>query len=327
MEVSEILGKVDILEYISQYCDFEERNGEYWALSPFTDEKTPSFSVSVDKQNFYDFSSGKGGNLLSFIQLYNSCDFLTALDILKKYAGVTDDTDSPHIRLSCTKVAKKFRQKPSALKAQSAGTLPNNYMDRYTFDKSKLKIWMDEGISEESLRKFHVRYDRLSNRIVFPVRDYSGNIINICGRTLDPEFKEKKIPKYIYFKSLGTLNTIYGFSENEKSIAESNSIILFEGAKSVMLASEFGVHNTGAILTSHLSEHQFVFLAKLGVRVIFALDKGINILKDKNVKRLKHYVPIEYITDTDNLLEDKMSPVDAGEHIFMELFNSKIPLR
>ena len=63
MEVDDILEQVDILEYISQYCDFEEKNGEYWALSPFKEEKTPSFSVNTEKQRFYDFSSGAGGKL------------------------------------------------------------------------------------------------------------------------------------------------------------------------------------------------------------------------------------------------------------------------
>ena len=92
MEVADILEQVDILEYISQYCDFEEKNGEWWALSPFKDEKTPSFSVNTEKQKFYDFSSGAGGNLISFVQRYHNCNFIEALNMIKKYANMVSET-------------------------------------------------------------------------------------------------------------------------------------------------------------------------------------------------------------------------------------------
>lgn len=110
MEVDDILEQVDILEYISQYCDFEEKNGEYWALSPFKEEKTPSFSVNTEKQRFYDFSSGAGGNLIHFIRRYNDCGFIDAINILKKYANITEDSERAIGRLESTKVAKRFKR-------------------------------------------------------------------------------------------------------------------------------------------------------------------------------------------------------------------------
>lgn len=61
MELSELIESVDILEYISQYTEFTEKNGEYWGLSPLKEEKTPSFSIRKEENNFYDFSSGVGG--------------------------------------------------------------------------------------------------------------------------------------------------------------------------------------------------------------------------------------------------------------------------
>jgi len=71
MEVSDILEAVDIVEYISQYCDLEEKGEELWALSPFKKENTPSFSVNPEKKCWYDFSSGLGGNLLDFVMKYH----------------------------------------------------------------------------------------------------------------------------------------------------------------------------------------------------------------------------------------------------------------
>ena len=75
MELSELIESVDILEYVSQYTEFTEKNGEYWALSPFKDEKTPSFSIRKETNSFYDFSSGIGGNLLTFIRYYDIISF------------------------------------------------------------------------------------------------------------------------------------------------------------------------------------------------------------------------------------------------------------
>lgn len=83
MELSELIESVDILEYISQYTEFTEKNGEYWALSPFKDEKTPSFSVRKETNSFYDFSSGIGGNVLTFIRYYDKCGYAEAIEKLK----------------------------------------------------------------------------------------------------------------------------------------------------------------------------------------------------------------------------------------------------
>lgn len=87
MELSELIESVDILEYISQYTEFTEKNGEYWGLSPLKEEKTPSFSIRKEENNFYDFSSGVGGNVLTFIRYYNKCGYQKAIEILKEYVG------------------------------------------------------------------------------------------------------------------------------------------------------------------------------------------------------------------------------------------------
>lgn len=323
MEVDDILEQVDILEYISQYCDFEEKNGEWWALSPFKDEKTPSFSVNTDKQKFYDFSSGAGGNLISFIQRYNNCGFIEALNILKKYANITESSGQVIGRLESTKIAKRFKKKSPVEKESKSVILSANYMERYEFNTDKLQEWVDEGISLETMRRFGVRYDSFSNRIVFPIKNYSGDIINICGRTLDKDYKEKGIRKYTYFKPLGCLNTIYGFSDNAQAIREKKEIILFEGCKSVMLADEWGIRNSCAILTSHLNPQQLIFLIKLGVRVVFALDEDVDIKEDVNIQKLKRYVRIEWVRNLDNLLSSKMAPVDAGFEVWKELYERR----
>lgn len=324
MEVDDILEQVDILEYISQYLDLEEKNGEWWGLSPFKDENTPSFSVNTEKQRFYDFSSGAGGNLIHFIRRYHNCGFYEAISIIKKFANITDDSEIIINRLESTKIAKKFKRNAPNIKESNPTILPSNYMERYEFNEEKLQTWVDEGIDIDTLRKFNVYYDSFSDRIVFPVRNYAGDIINVCGRTLDKDFKAKGLRKYTYFKPFGgQLDTLYGFADNRQTIMEKKEIIIFEGSKSVMLADSWGIHNTCAILTSHLNPQQFMFLVKLGIRVVFALDKEINIKDDKQIQRLRRYVTIEYLHDKNNLLSEKMAPVDNGREVFERLYNER----
>ena len=329
MEVSEIIESVDIVDYISQFCELEQRNdGDLWTLSPLKDENTPSFSVSPDKQIFYDFSTGKGGNIIEFIKLYKHCDFREALQILKEYANIKDDgTQTCSTRLAATSIAKKFRCRQKVKKESKSVVLPVDYMERYERNEDKLSVWRDEGITQQSMERFSVRYDPFSDRIVYPIRDMRGNIINVCGRTLDPNYKEHKQRKYTYFKPLGVLDTIYGFSDNREEILAKKEIILFEGAKSVMIADGWGIKNTGALLTSHLNNYQFNHLIRMGVRVVFALDAEIDIRTDVNIKRLLPYVNVEWVVNRRNLLDEKDSPVDRGREIFETLYKERMRLR
>lgn len=284
--------------------------------------------MSEEKQRFYDFSSGAGGNIIHFVRRYNDCGFIEAINILKKYANITDDSERTITRLESTKIAKKFKCKKTNSTELKSIILPPSYMERYDFDVNKLQAWVDEGITLEIMRKFDVRYDSFSNRIVFPIKNYNGDIINVCGRTLEENFKEKGLRKYTYFKQFGgSLDTLFGFSDNKQDILEKREIIIYEGSKSVMLAHSWGIRNTSAILTSHLNPQQFLFLVglgKLGVRVVFALDEDVDIGKDVNVEKLKRYVKVEVVKNQDNLLSAKMSPVDAGYEVWEKLYERRM---
>lgn len=328
MDIAELVSKVDIVDYISQYVDLEERGDEWWGLSPFKQENTPSFSVSPDVGRFYCFSSGKFGDVIEFIQLYHNCSFPRAVKILQEYAGVDGEvTTLNSARLQSTDIAKKFAVKTKTAKQSSGIKLPPDYMNKYEWREDKFATWIDEGISLDALRFFQVRYDAFSDRIVHPIKDIEGNIINVCGRTLDPLYKEHKLRKYTYFKPLGTLNTIYGLSDNMDDIKKKKEIILFEGAKSVMKAYGWGFKNCGAALTSHVNDRQFEILMKLGVRVVFALDADVDIREDRNVMRLKPYTTVEWITDWEDLLQPKDAPVDRGKDIFEHLYRQRIRFR
>lgn len=327
MELDELIQSVDIVEFISQYVDLVEQNGEFWGLSPFQEEKTPSFSVRREPPVFYDFSSGKGGNLFSFVREYYHCSNQEAVEYIKKYAGVEGDVFVKREKMAATNTCRRFMKPKNNSKACTATVLPDNYMERYEKRDDKLDAWRKEGISDASLDKFQVYYDGFSNRLVYPIRNIEGEIVNVGGRALDPDWKAKGQRKYCYFYSWGTINTIYGLAENMEAIKEKGEIILFEGCKSVLLADTWGIHNAGAILTSHLSPNQMKLLASLGFRVVFALDKDVVIQDDKNIRKLKQYVNVEYLYDFQNKLDEKDAPVDKGLEVFNGLYKQRYRLR
>ena len=332
MDTSDLLARVNIVDYVGQYCDLVKKGGEYWACSPFSEsDSTPSFSVSEEKQMFYDFSgtslsSGKrGGNIIDFIMAYHRCSMKEAFAILEAYLGM-EPGESTAGQLEAVKVAKKFRRKTHSSEHMTTKYLPENVMDRYEKNLARLSVWNDEGISFQSMEKFSVRYDPFSNRIVFPIRSYDGKIIAVKGRTCDPKYKEKGVRKYTYFQNIGCLDTLYGFFENESEVRRLGSILLFEGEKSVMHCDTWNIHNAAAILTSHLNHDQARFLIRLGVRVVFCLDSDVDIRKDPEIKFLCNYVPVEAIVDSEHLLGEKMAPVDAGIETFERLYAKRIHL-
>lgn len=328
MDLNELIRSIDIVEYISQFVEMEQRGDEWWGLSPFQDEKTPSFSVRPDPPFWYDYSSGRSGNIYTFVKDYFNITPNEVIKKLKEYAGYDGEVSSTATnRLSALNVCRQYSSKQQIQKESKSIILPDDIMDRYDRRSDKLQIWRDEGISDESLDKFQVRYDSLDNRLVYPIHDMNGKIVNIGGRTLDPDWKEKRLRKYSYRYKWGTIMTIYGVPENMQEIKDKQEVILFEGCKSVLLADTWHIGNTGAILTSHLSRNQAKILIKLGFDVVFALDKEINIREDKNIQKLKRYVNVYYLWDRDNLLDEKDAPVDKGEEVFRKLYASRLRLR
>lgn len=329
MDLSELIESIDIVDYISQFVKLEKRGEEYWGISPFTfpPEKTPSFSVRRENGSFYCFSSGIGGSVFSFIKHYNKCSATEAINIMKAYTGTDGIIDGIHNKLSATKICKKFMPTKKEHKKQNVSSYQSDCMEKYERDLDKLKVWESEGISLESLDKFQVRYDGFSNRLVYPIRDIKGNIVNIGGRTLDKDWKEKKMRKYTYLSSWGSMDVVYGLYDNMDAILKRKEVIVFEGCKSVLIADTWGIHNAVAILTSHLSEAQLKIFAKLGVRVVFALDKEIDITKDHNIKRLIKYVKVDWLHDDGNLTAEKDSPVDKGIDVFIGLYKNRKRIR
>lgn len=333
IDLEELIQSVDIVEYVEQFTELKQKGREYWGLSPLKDEKTPSFSVDQEQQCFFDFSSGKSGGIITFIMCLFGCTKYRAIQKLREYAAGNGIDIQKNKKLSVTKVCKKFRiNKPDNWRNPEIKILPERIMDKFEWSEDKLKGWIDEGISIDTLQKFGVKYDPFTDRIVYPIRNIKGEIVNLGYRTLDPNYKLKGLRKYSYMQDWGGgLDVIYGLYENFQVAKEKGYLILFEGAKSVLKAATWGICNTGAILTSHLNIHQMKLLLSTcnlnNVAVIFAFDKDVNIADDKNINKLRKYLRIYYLKDTEDLLDDKDSPVDQGFDVFKTLCLNKKPLR
>lgn len=328
LDAADIVAAVDMVEYLSQYMDFQQKGRELWAISCFTNEKTPSFSLDPEKKYFYDFSAGFGGNLVDFVMAKDHVTVSQAINILKKYAHITEDeSGNPVQRLSMVSVAKRYRTSTRPPPKCTAKILPDDYMNRYEFRQDKLRSWYDEGIPYEVMRDYQIRYDAFDDRIVYPIRNLDGKIFCVSGRTCDPDYKSKGIRKYTYTTPIGTLPALYGFWENKASILEKKEAIVFEGCKSVLKAVGYGYPNGIALLTSHLSQFQMETMIRLasfyGIRFVFALDSDIDIAKDKNIMRLSRYAHVEWMKNKDDLLADKEAPVDKGKEIFERLYYSR----
>lgn len=320
MDLRELISSIDIVDFIGQYVDLQPRNDEYFGLSPFKEEKTPSFSVRRDPPLFYDFSSGKGGNVYDFAKYYFKRNARDTIKILEGFKGIDGIELSKYRPMSAVLDCSRYAPIKHTVKESANVILPNNCMEKYEVNWDKAKIWEDEGISRESMTKFGVKYDPLFNRLVYPIMDLDGNIRNIGSRTLDKDYKAKGLRKYSYTEKWGTVDVIYALYENMTAVKSTGKIIIVEGMKSVLKCDTWGIHNSAAILTSHLNPYQFKILLSLNLNeIVFALDNDVDVHADSRINELNRFVNVTYLHDYSGLLQEKDAPVDEGRDVFEEL--------
>jgi DNA primase len=314
--LEDLIEKVDIVEYISQYVNLTLKGQEYVGLSPFTNEKTPSFFVHPVKKLWYCFSCGEGGNVIQFAKKYHKVSYEQAVKMICSWAHLLLTNEEPILKI-IRHYKKKEKEEELAIRAE----LNPNIMEQYK--DITIQSWINEGIPREILKKYNVRYDDKACRIVFPVWDIEGKIINIKGRAAHPKWKEFGMAKYIYYYPLGKNDIFWGYHWHIDDILKKNEIILVEGEKSVMKLEANGVNNAVAIATSHLSKPQTQILMRLHVDVVVALDKDKDPTKDKNLVNLARYNNCYIMVDNNNLLGEKDSPIDKGINIFNIMYNER----
>lgn len=300
--VSEIIEKNDIVDVISQYMNLKKRGRNYIGLCPFHSEKTPSFNVSQDKQLFYCFGCGEGGNVSTFIQKIERMNYPESLMFLAERAGIeikenlsSKDAEKAKRRrllLKINKEAARFFYKNLSNNLQAMKYLNNRGLSNdiikkfglgYSIDSwDGLKNFMaSKGIKPELLYSAGLLvknnnndgyYDRFRNRIMFPIIDLKGNVIAFGGRVMD----DSK-PKYLNSPDTDIYNKGYNiYSLNlVKGIKDLKNIIVVEGYMDAISLHQYGINNVVASLGTAFTEQQARLLKRYTNEIIIAYDSDV----------------------------------------------------
>lgn len=316
----EITDNVNILDYISRYVDFKMKNpNEYFGLCPFHREDTPSFSVSPNVKKFFCFGCGCGGDVISFVSKYNKISRQEASERLAHEYKIN------RVKKICSPTVSILKQLSTSKAITTAEHTVLNESVLNQFAKTDVKLWVDEGIPQKIIDKYGVRIDTNANRIVYPVYDNYGNLINIKGRTMFSNYKELKTPKYINYYKVGDLDYFQGYHLKQHIIQSVGEIVLFEGIKSCMKLDSYGIYNSVSCETHKINPHQIKALVGFRCDVVIAFDKDVAYEKIvKNVSMLSRFVNVYIVRDTEELLGPKDSPVDKGFEVWQKLYNNRV---
>ena len=297
------------------------------------DGTTPT-SVRVVVNEFmyctvFSRSDYDGTDIISLVQYVKEIKFIDTVKWLCKKLEIPFENYEPPPEdedYSLYKMLKKETRRHIRRREIKHSVLNENVLDRYL--KTPVQEWIDEGINYETQQRHRIRIDNYGKRIIIPIYDSKGNLINLKGRTTVANFDELNIPKYIYYYELGTNDFFWGLhlEDHIRAIKEQNEIIIFESAKSVMKSEEHGIYNTASIEAGNINvAHQLPLILALHCNVILAFDK------DKTFKEVmieagyfKNYTNVSFIYDKSNLLTGKDSPIDKGKDIFMKLYENRI---
>ena len=323
-----LLEDDDIIEdilYELGFTGIKKLGNEIRCARPDGDNETsvriklsPSLYTNIytrsDFESKYDIN-----DFISLISFVTNKGFKDTVDYLSGKVGISEEFSysTPEI----LKVLNKLNREPVCIKENSYDTeLISNYPSHIVDE------WIEEGIPPYVQSIYDVRIDTERKRWLLPSYDEKENLITLQGRTYIDNYKELKIPKYIYYKLCGNKvnNTnLYGLNIAYESIMKKKEVILFEGAKSVMKAYDWGYTNAVALQGANISDMQVNKLLSLGANVVLALDKDKN-YKDITIEldKLKYYLNCYYIYDK-GMLNEKESPVDRGLDVFESLYTMR----
>ena len=324
--LEEMALKIDLREYAEKTVDFVKQSGDtQFAVCPFHEEKTASLAVTPEI--FHCFGCGKFGNLYTWIQLTEHVTFDQAV---QKVADITNSDIHEYIEsetLSFYKMMGKINRKK--IRPVSDRNILDIDKDYYQKFKDEIpQEWVDEGILPEEMKKYEVRVDPMSNRIVYPVYSDDGKLISIKGRTRFKDYKQLNIMKYMNYYKLGLLDYFQGMKQAKPYIKDKKEIIIFEGIKSVMKVDAWGYHNSVSAETSSLNEYQIELLVKMQIRdIVIAFDKDVSVNKiRKCTELLRKFSNVWVVYDKWNLLKEKDSPPDRGEEIWNTLYERRVKI-
>lgn len=305
------MGEARIEEVVGDFVHLKKSGSSYKALSPFSSEKTPSFYVSPAKGIFKDFSSGKGGNSVTFLMEHEQMSYPEALRYLAKKYNITIEEDevTPEQKEEQNKreslyIVNEFAQQwfVNQLLEQEGRAVGLAYFKERGFNQETIETFhlgyspdswdsftnaaKDAGYGEEYLldtglikQSGERRYDAYRGRVIFPIHNLSGRPIGFGARTLKTD---KKVPKYInspesdvYFKS----KIVYGIYQAKGAIVKEDNCLLVEGYTDVLALHQAGIKEVVASSGTALTKDQ--------VKLIKRYTNNITILYDGDPAGIK----------------------------------------
>jgi DNA primase len=311
--IDRIMEATDIVEVIGEFVQLKKRGANYIGLSPFANERTPSFTVSPAKGIFKDFSTGKGGSAITFLMELEKFTYPEALKWLaKKYSIEVEET----VESSENKEEDNRRESLMIVSGFAANYFHETMLETDEGKNIGLSYFKERGFNNETIKKFELGYspdqweaftgealkqgyqqeflvdsglsvkrdngslyDRYRGRVMFPIHSFTGRVIAFGGRTLK---SDKNVPKYvnspesdIYHKS----NVLYGLYFAKKAIREEDNCYLVEGYADVLSVHQAGIENVVASSGTSLTAEQ--------IRLIGRFTKNITILYDGDAAGIK----------------------------------------
>lgn len=336
-KIREVIDRTDIVDVVSDYVSLKKAGRNFKGLSPFNTEKTPSFVVSPDKQIFHCFSSGQGGNAISFIMKMEKVSFPEAVRLLAQKVNVLIEESNPQERESASQRHKIFEINKAALNfyhkvlvtdkgekvVHAREYLKGRGFDLETVNQFQLGYSPDrwdalmihlssKGYSLEDLelaglivarQKKDGFYDRFRDRLMFPIFDSQGNCRAFGARALDPEVSAKYINSpetFVYTKG----QYLYGFHMAKQHIAKDDFAVVVEGYTDCIMPFQAGIQNIVASLGTALTVEQ--------IRLIRRYTKNICLLYDTDKAGMA-----AMMRSLDTLIEEglnvKVATLEEGE--------------
>ncbi|MEO0899231.1 MAG: DNA primase [Bacteroidota bacterium] len=305
--VDQIYAAVDIVDVVGDYVPLKKKGANFWALSPFVNEKTPSFAVNPVKGIYKDFSSGKGGNAINFLMELEGFTYVEALrHLAKKYnIEIEEEEESPEQAL-----ARNKRESLQILNEFAARWFQEQLLETEDGQEVGLSYFKERGLLEHTIKEFQLGFapeqweafskaalakqykeefilelglasksekngklfDRFRGRVMFPITNPMGKVVGFGGRILG---NRKDVGKYInssesqlYHKS----QVLYAMSLAKKAIRDEDLCILTEGYMDVILLHQNGIKNVVASSGTALTVEQVRLIRRFTKNVLMIYD-------------------------------------------------------
>lgn len=306
--IQQLKKQVDIVDVIDQFVSLQKRGKNYFGYCPFHDERTPSFSVSPEKQIFHCFSCGRGGDVFSF---FIEKDGITYPEAVKKVADVTQSGLSIELG-EVTREKTPLQQKQDTLKEmhELAMNMYHHILMHTLEGQEALEYLLNRGFTKETIQQFKIGLspnnrtilmhlltskgysqeliessglasgnhqqlkDRFFDRIMFPLRDEAGICVAFSGRLYRANNDEQQA-KYLNSPETDIFhknNFLFNFDLARSSIRKQNEVILCEGFMDVIAIYQTGLSHAVASMGTSFTENQIKILQKVTKKVVLAYD-------------------------------------------------------